>query len=150
MKRRTNPTKHAANSASLSIPTQQLQNLIRSEVNSQIRIQQITIESSYSGPLPQADEAIKFEEACPGFIHRWTIIAEKEQDARLSTVTRRDYMEFTYRLGGLLIAAIVCVGLLSGGIWLIKEGKSLEGFSFITVALAQIIVGAISHRKKTT
>jgi len=59
-------------------------------------------------------------------------------------------MEFTYRLGGLLIAAIVCVGLLSGGIWLIKEGKSLEGFSFITVALVQIIVGAISHRKKTT
>lgn len=148
MKRKTNPAKHASlfTPPATSVSQSEIQRLIERAV--ELKIQQVTIESSYSGPLPPADDTVKLEQVYPGFINRWTGMAEKEQAARHSAISRRDLFEFIYRMAALLLGFLLCASFLAGGYYLLTQGKTGEGFTSISMGLAQIIGAFIMNRKK--
>jgi uncharacterized membrane protein len=152
MKRKTNPAKHAAlyQAPNPSMPPPIVQKLMVAEIERQVqlKIQQLTVESTYSGPLPPADETVKMEQAFPGFINRWTAMAEKEQEARHGTINRRDTFEFVYRMAALLMGFLLCGSFLAGGFYLLLQGNAGAGFTSISMGLAQIIGAVYMNRKK--
>lgn len=162
MKRRTNPGKAKTNSSNSSPRTEldSLDLLIEKRVENQLdqRLQQIfgggvTVEqtmvrqTSYSGPLPPSDETARYEQIHPGFVDRWTRMAERAQEAEIKTVKRRDNGELAFKLAALLCAFVVCLALVCGGVWLLHGGKSIEGFGTLAVAVGAVIWGGLSKGK---
>jgi uncharacterized membrane protein len=158
MKRRTNPLKHPPNNLSFSVP-KNLDALVESKAEELLRqafqegglgqrmIQQTIVhQSTYSGPLPQPEETAKYEVIFPGFTERFITMAEFGQKAEVTAVARRDKYTLIYKILGLLLAGILGICPIIGGIFLLYAGKRLEGFSSIGLAVGIIVIAIVYGR----
>lgn len=97
-----------------------------------------SIESSYSGPIPPANQFAAYEEALPGAGDRILKMAEKQVEmAELQGRHRQDierkviYSGASRAMVGLWLSAVVTVCALALSTWLIVNGNSPEGIAAI-------------------
>ena len=81
----------------------------------------------FSGPLPHPRILEEYERIVPGAAERIIAMAEKEQTQRHSLESRTAIVESRLGTWGLVFAFVLAMVLLTGAIWLISRGYSLEG-----------------------
>lgn len=77
------------------------------------RVRQVIVQKSHSGPLPSEDTVRGYEQASPGSFNRIIAMAEKDQDAVITSSTFKAKSDSDYRMACLgmgLIALLVLVG----------------------------------------
>jgi uncharacterized membrane protein len=134
------------------VTQQQLEKAIEKVVESRLPMmveQTIVQQYSYSGPLPPSEETERYEKVHPGFTDRWIKMSEKEQEERFKVIKRRDYLEIIYRTLVLAVSSFIMLGLVGGGIFLLYQNKTMEGFASIGVAVAAVIGALIYKGSKT-
>lgn len=106
----------------------------------------ITQIKSHSGPLPDPEDLIQYNEVIPNGGERIMAMAEKEQDFRhghtRNVAKRRLDQEVRGQWFGFILAALI----VCGGIYLLFIGKNLAGFAAIIIPIAGII-GAFIYTK---
>jgi uncharacterized membrane protein len=151
MKRRTNPSKKPSPPVSKrNSPLPESRELVRSTVREMLEsgafnpvIQSSMTRVQLTGPLPVASETAKYEEIMPGFTDRWTKMSEKEQQNQFDTTKRRDKYEITHKLTSLLLAFVLGMTLIGGGIWLLSKGMKIEGYTAIGLAAASVLAAKL-------
>lgn len=109
-------------------------------------IQEVTMMVSMSGPLPPPAIARQFEEMCPGFVDRSLAIAERAQQAEIEAAADERKKNQTYRILGMLCAALVTLSLITAGVYIATYVNLVAGvitslISFIGSAVAAFING---------
>ncbi|WP_257657658.1 DUF2335 domain-containing protein [Parapedobacter lycopersici] len=103
---------------------------------------------SHSGPLPDAETLREYSEIIPDGAERIMRMAEKEQ------TFRHDHHREIVRRGlnqsstGQILGFILCVLLITGGIYLAINGNDLLGFAAIIVPAATLASAFIFQKKK--
>lgn len=154
MKRRTNQEK--AQSSLNSLSPRNLEEIIDARVQramgsagvSQKMVQQAIVSSSYSGPLPRPEETAKYESILPGFSNRFVTMAEMAQKSDIESNRRRERGEIAFRMSSLVVAAVLGLVPLLGGIWLLSTDKPVSGFTIIAGAAATVIYAVTKGQKK--
>lgn len=95
----------------------------------------------FSGPIPSPKDCQQYEVIMPGFTDRAFTIVEVAQRNEAATTKRRDIMEFSARIFGLLSALILGSLAVIFGFLLIRGGNEISGFGSL-LAGAGIVVGA--------
>jgi uncharacterized membrane protein len=99
----------------------------------------VTTTEYYAGILPRPDDLERFEVLHPGTTDRYLGMAERQS-------AHRQRMERTFlhyngvsQIFGVLFAGIALIGGIAGGIYLLANGKNLEGFSTMIVAIGSAV-----------
>lgn len=100
----------------------------------------------YEGPLPPASELIKYNEAHPDAADRIIAMAEKEQEARLVNATYMLREDAKTKKRGQFMGFIIALIVLGGGVFLLSQGRALEGFTTLVGAAATLVFIFISGR----
>ncbi|OLU46600.1 hypothetical protein BO225_05365 [Dubosiella newyorkensis] len=100
----------------------------------------------YEGPLPPASELIKYNEAHPDAADRIIAMAEKEQEARLVNATYMLREDAKTKKRGQFMGFIIALIVLGGGMFLLSQGRALEGFTTLVGAAATLVFIFISGR----
>ena len=104
-----------------------------------------------SGPIPPPEMLRKYDELLPGSADRIISMAERQSAHRQkleSDVIGSNI--FSERLG-MILGFIICLIAISGGIYIVIQGKSAEGIAAIIVPLAALVAVFIygkSEQKK--
>lgn len=126
-----------------------MEEAIRRVVDEKLQPINQVVHQSYSGPLPPASECERYERLHPGFIDRWITMAEKSRDGEEATIERRDKGALIYSLCSLGAAFILCLILIAGGIWLLREGQRWEGVAALGSAIASVWAAAFRSKKSS-
>lgn len=100
----------------------------------------------YEGPLPQASELIKYNEAHPDAANRIIAMAEKQQDARLADTAFMLRENAKAKKRGQYMGFVIALIVLVGGMFLLLQGRALEGFTTLVGAVATLVVIFISGK----
>lgn len=96
------------------------------------------ISTSYSGPLPQAEEFRKYEEVCPGAADRIISMAEKQalhrQSIEKSIVKANNKNSFA----GIVCATVISLSVLFGGVYCIIAGHDWAGGTLVTLDIVSL------------
>jgi uncharacterized membrane protein len=87
----------------------------------------------YSGPIPPADELIKYEQVCPGAADRIIAMAESQSKHRQRLEDKVIGGNVQNEKMGMWLAFIITVGLILIGTYLIMNDKQVIGFLAIFV-----------------
>src|SRR5216683_2242268 len=82
----------------------------------------------YRGPIPPADELIKYEQACPGAADRIIAMAENQSKHRQGLEDKVVGGNVQSEKVGMWLAFVITVGLIGIGTYLIMNNKSVIGF----------------------
>lgn len=111
----------------------------------ELSVRQVKFE--FSGPLPPPQILEGYNNAFPGCAERIVTMAERQS-------AHRQHIERTVVEGntaaqsrGQWFAFILAFVVLGGGVYLLANGKSLEGFSTIIIAVGGIVSTLILTRK---
>jgi uncharacterized membrane protein len=99
-----------------------------------------------SAPYPTPDELAKYEEVYPGFTDRILRLTEQETAHRISRENKQDDATIRLATRGQLLAFVVVMTLVCGGIAAILTGHSLVGFAGLVVAAATLAGSFIAPR----
>lgn len=96
-------------------------------------------ESSFSGPLPPPEILQGYESVLPGSAERIFVMAEKEQQYRLESVSSslrtRNHLEYLGWFSSTLITGV----LLVGGFVLLYTGISIAGYVALAGSAASLV-----------
>ena len=142
MKRRTNPTTTKSNSTFLK--REEITDLVREEVSRTVlpAVRRLSIERTeiFSGPIPQPNACREYEGVLPGFTERAVAMAERAQDSDIQSRLRADRYTLIWRLTSILLAFLIAVIVVGGGIALLFFDKNIAGYSVLIGGVAGIIV----------
>jgi uncharacterized membrane protein len=94
--------------------------------------------SSYSGPLPPADQLLAYEKVLPGSADRLLRMAERQQEHR-HELERMTVREATNRSWwGLRLGFIITIAVIGVAAAAIFTGRSLIGFGLVLADLAAL------------
>lgn len=125
--------------------------------NQQFQIQRtpgsiISVEGKYEGPLPLPAHLEKYEAVLPGAAERIMAMAEKQSDHRRGLETKVVNSDIANSRLGLIFGFIIAMLGISGGVFLINNGKIVEGsiFSGLTVVslVGAFVYGSQQRRKE--
>lgn len=100
----------------------------------------------YEGPLPPPTELIKYNEAHPDAADRIIAMAEKEQEARLANATYMLREDAKAKKRGQYMGFAIALIVLLGGMFLLLQGRALEGFTTLVGAAATLVFIFISGK----
>jgi uncharacterized membrane protein len=105
---------------------------------------ELTVKQSFefSGPLPPPQLLKGYNDAFPGCAERVVAMAERQSAHRQQL--EKAVVESNCNARGQWFAFILALVVIGGGVYLLAEGKSLEGFSAIILAVGSI-VGALIY-----
>lgn len=104
-----------------------------------VTVEKITLEQSFSGPLPPPEYLAAYSQISPDLVGRIVSASEEERSHR----HRMDRHQARYAYLGLAAGLIVAVLFLVVAAWLINNGHDLAGTvlaTFDLVALAAVFV----------
>lgn len=93
---------------------------------------------AYSGPLPHPDHFAAYELAVPGSGSRILAMAEKQSAHRQQLENTHLHGTLSAQKWGIVAATIIVLGISAGAIWLIHEGKSVEGLVALLGGIASL------------
>jgi uncharacterized membrane protein len=102
-------------------------------------ITRLSIQQQFSGPLPPPEILIKYNDVVPNGGERIILMAEKQQNHRISLekfVLEKDARRADL---GLILGFILALLVAIGGIWVVLMGKDIAGLSMIFVPLATLV-----------
>jgi uncharacterized membrane protein len=99
-----------------------------------------------SAPYPTPDELAKYEEIHPGFTDRILRLTEQETAHRIARENKQDDATIKLATRGQLLAFVVVMTLVGGGVAAILTGHSLVGFAGLIVAAAALAGSFIAPR----
>lgn len=106
----------------------------------------ITHVEEYRGPLPQAEELMKYEQIATGTANRILEVFEKRSNHSIDLEAKTHDIQTRLLLRGQWMAfALSCFTILLAG-FLIFQGYTLSGISMLTITGAYII-GAFVYKK---
>ena len=105
----------------------------RGNTEEQIRLGQ------WSGPLPPPAALEQFERSSPGAANRILKMAEKEEEHRHEQERGMLKSDTSARSRGQIMAFLLAVLVISGGIWLISDGKGTEGLIAVLAPLGVLV-----------
>ncbi|MGO9972250.1 MAG: DUF2335 domain-containing protein [Solirubrobacteraceae bacterium] len=99
-----------------------------------------------SAPYPTPDDLAKYEEIHPGFTDRILRLTEQETAHRIERENKQDDATIKLATRGQLLAFVVVMTLVCGGIAAILAGHSVVGFAGLIVAAATLAGSFIAPR----
>lgn len=146
MKRRTNPTTTRSNSTYLK--REEITDIVREEVSRTVlpAVRKLSIERTeiFSGPIPPPNACREYEGVLPGFTERAVAMAERAQESDIQARSRGDRFLLIWRLTSILLAFLIAVIVIGGGITLLFFDKNIAGYSVLIGGVAAIIT-AMRH-----
>jgi uncharacterized membrane protein len=103
--------------------------------------------TSFSGPIPPPGILEKYNEIIPNGAERIMAMAEKQSAHRESIEKRVIDGEVASQTRGSWFAFIITVLAISGGVFLIEQGKSASGLTTIITSVAGL-VGVFVYSKQ--
>ena len=97
---------------------------------------------SFAGPLPPPALLQEYDQVVPGLAERIVVMAESEGDHRRRTEGRLVRLSEAGLLSGFLLAMLSIVG----GLYLLWNGKTLEGLAPLVLAIAGIVTVLVLQR----
>lgn len=105
-------------------------------------------EEAFSGPLPPPRILAEYDTISPGFADRILGMAEQEQNHRHTMETKSLNGLISSRLFGQIAAFLLGVLGIGGGLYLVSNGKSVEGLSAFFVALGSLMGVFVLSKKQ--
>jgi uncharacterized membrane protein len=106
------------------------------------------------GPIPDAEELLRYEQACPGLadrimqqFERQTTIAEKQAEHRMGIEKQVVTANIEREQWGQIIAGILAAGVLGGCFYLLVLGHTLTGLSSLIAAITALVI-ALQQRRR--
>lgn len=99
-----------------------------------------------SAPYPTPDDLAKYEEIHPGFTDRILRLTEQETAHRIERENKQDNATIKLATRGQLLAFVVVMTLVGGGIAAILTGHSIVGFAGLIIAAATLAGSFIAPR----
>ena len=128
-------------------------NFIPSNVSQQILGQQglVAVETvtTHQGPIPAPEIIAGYEKVLAGSADRIIKMAEKEQDHRHKLQIQNQIQLGWLTFIGQLFAFVIGVSGVAGGIYLVKNDKSVTGFSVFFTSLAALVGIFFYNRKRS-
>ncbi len=93
----------------------------------------------WSGPLPPPAALEQFERSSPGAADRILSMAEKEEEHRHEQERGMLKSDTSARSRGQVMAFLLALITILGGIWLISDGKGIEGLIAVLTPLAGLV-----------
>lgn len=94
---------------------------------------------SHSGPIPSPEVIGGYEKVLAGSADRIIKMAEKEQDHRHRFQFRNQTHQATLTFMGQVFAFLMGISGIGGGIYLVKNDKSIAGFGVFFTSLASLV-----------
>jgi uncharacterized membrane protein len=113
---------------------------------SELSIERATFE--FSGPLPPPELLKSYNEAFPGCAERVVAMAERQSRHRQELERLVVEANCQAQRRGQYFAFILALIVITGGVYLLASGKSIEGFSAIILALASLVTTLIYGRRE--
>ena len=98
-----------------------------------------THQTTLTGPIPSPEVIAGYEKVLVGSADRIIKMAEKEQDHRHRFQLRNQTHRATLTFVGQMFAFLIAVFGIGGGIYLVKNDKSVAGFGVFFTSLASIV-----------
>jgi uncharacterized membrane protein len=92
----------------------------------------------HGGPLPDPEILAKYEQVMPGAAERIFKMAETEQHERHLMVYRDHRIKSVATLLGQVLAFVMGMSGIIGGVYLVAKDKSLAGFSVFITSLTAL------------
>jgi uncharacterized membrane protein len=102
-------------------------------------IRKFTAMQQFSGPLPPPEILNKYNDVIPNGAERIMVMAEKQQNHRISLekfVLEKDARRADL---GLILGFILALLVAGGGVWVVLMGKDIAGLSMIFIPLATLV-----------
>ena len=132
-------------------PVPQLPKPIAENVRQIVR-HEISMSSTFSGPLPPPDILARYNEAIPGGAERIIVLAERQAEHRLALETRVVDADIKRANWGLGAGFVVALAFLLASYLLIDRGNAAAGVILGTVDLVGLvgafIYGTVSRRSE--
>jgi uncharacterized membrane protein len=110
---------------------------------------EVTVASvQFSGPLPPPELLKSYNDAFPGCAERVVAMAERQSQHRQNLERLVVEGNFKAQTPGQYFAFILSLIVISGGVYLLANGKSIEGFSAIIIAGASLAAALIYGRSE--
>jgi uncharacterized membrane protein len=107
----------------------------------------LTLQSfEFSGPLPPPHILKVYNEAFPGCAERIVTMAEKQSQHRQELEKLIIIANAKAQSRGQIFAFVLSFMIICGGVYLLAEGKSIQGFSAIILALGSLIGALVFGR----
>ena len=103
--------------------------------------------ASFSGPLPHPSVLAKYNEVIPNGAERIMVMAEKQSQHRERLETAVIEGGVANQARGSYFSFILSLTAILGGVYLIHDGKSVQGLSTIIGSLTAL-VGAFIYSKR--
>ena len=116
------------------------------ERNSSIQ-QTTTTFIARKGLLPPPDEMEKYEQLVPGITDRLLTTYEKQVDHRMGLENKVIASDIKKSYTGQILAFIICLLTIAGGIFLSAIGKDIVGLAAIFIPLAALITAFLKTSK---
>jgi uncharacterized membrane protein len=117
--------------------------MVRAE-STEVRIQ---ASATFSGPLPPPDALDRYNQILPGAAERIIAMAEDQHAHRQGLEKHVIHSNVAAQRLGTILGFIVAMTVVIGGMYLVHEGKGVEGMAAILTALASL-VGVFVYSKR--
>jgi uncharacterized membrane protein len=93
----------------------------------------------YSGPLPPPEALERYNQILPGAAERIIAMAESQHSHRQELEKHVITSNIAAQKLGTILGFTVAMTVVLGGMWLVHDGKSIEGLASILTALASLV-----------
>ena len=120
----------------------------KSQVQPAVRQEVSSVQYSYSGPLPHPDILQQYDRIVPNGAERifaqFELQSAHRQRIETKVINSNSFVQIFGAISALLLGGVA----IGGGLLLVHEGKSLEGFGAFFAGLASL-VGVYIYGKKS-
>jgi uncharacterized membrane protein len=112
------------------------------------------VASSFSGPLPPAEELLKYEQSVPGLAGRIASMAENQAQHRMALETKVINSDIARSWAGLWVGAVLAALFAVSGFILILNGHDVAGTTVSTGTVATLagvfVYGTVTRQRERT
>lgn len=136
-----NPTQPAAagSSASPVLGATAAQPVVSKHANARVGKQMRQQFEAFAGPLPHPDHFAAYDNAVPGSGSRILAMAERQSAHRQQLEDKVVTGNLVAQKMGIVAATVLALAITGGGVWLVHDGKSLEGMSALIAAIGSLV-----------